>query len=262
MDQAYSTGTATAPLNPQGQMLPQSNKTKSGSCFLSFFCWLFQILVWGGIAGSIIVSVSGGSDNQGTVFGGLGFCYFIYLILEFCSPTSKYLCNKKTGAGMYENMGEIFRTHPEIKFTCECYHYETIRYTERDKDGHVHHRTRTEKRITHTDSMHVPYYSSRDVSGLFYLHCEKAYIQSKAYIKLELEEEINFADAISYADYMYYKDTFWRKNRFYDTHMDFHESRYVPGLKHHNLVKMTNYDPCSVSFFWYFILSFIFANFS
>ncbi len=253
MDQAY---TSNVPLNPKDQMLPQSKKTRSGDCATSFLCWFFQLGVWGLIGLSIYKYETYSPDFKNYCYA-LGFFYFMYLVLEFCSSTSKYLCNKKTDLGMYENMGKIFKTQPQIRFSCECYHYETVHYTERDKNGHVHHRTRREKRITHTDSMLVPYYSSRDVSGLFYLNCEKAHIQGKAYIKLELEEEINFADAISYSDYLSYKENFWRRNRFYDVHMDFHEKRSIPGLVHHNLIKMSAYDPCSVNFFWYFLFTLI-----
>ena len=40
-----------------------------------------------------------------------------------------------------------------------------------------------------------PYYSERDVSGLFYLECNSP--EKKHYIQLDIDTEINFADAIS-----------------------------------------------------------------
>ena len=94
----------------------------------------------------------------------------------------------------------------------------------------------------------MPYYSARDVSGLFYLNCDEAYIKKKMYITLELKEEINFADNISYMDYEYYKEQFWKKNRFRDVYMDFNETRKVPGLMHHNLIKLNQNEPCFISF--------------
>ena len=59
----------------------------------------------------------------------------------------------------------------------------------------------------------MPYYSSRDISGLFILNCQKEVVQNKAYIQLELLEEINFADNISYMDYENVKNDFYMRNR-------------------------------------------------
>ena len=239
--------------NPPG-MLDQGEQ-KEHNCLFHFSCWFFQIAVWIGIGVDIFLLIKYQNEEIEIGAGGLGFCYLIYLILEFCSPTSKYLCHKSSDQGMYQKMGIHFRTPPEIKFHCECYHYETIHYTTRDKDGKVQHHTRTEKRVTYSETYDFKYYSERDVSGLFYLNCDKAHIQRKHYIKLELKEEINFADAISYMDYEYAKEDFWRRNRFRDTHFDFRETRTIPGMAHHNLVKMTAREPCSVNYFFFFIFT-------
>ena len=191
-----------------------------------------------------------------------GVIYLIYLILEFCSPTSRYLCHKSSDQGMYSKMGRNFRTPPEICFHCECYHYVNVTYYTRDKNGHRHRHTRREKRVSYRENYIFPYYSERDVSGLFYLNCEKAYIEKKHYIKLELKEEINFADAISYYDYDRAKCNFWRRNRFRDVHFNFWETRTIPGMEHHNLVKLTVNEPCMVNFFFFFLFTILtFAEF-
>ena len=245
--------------NPPG-MLDQGDQKEHNGVF-HFFCWVFQIGVWIGIGVDIYLLIKD-NDNIQIGAGGLGFFYVVYLILEFCSPTSKYLLNKSDDRGMYEKMGIHFRTAPKITFHCECYHYETHHYTTRGKDGHVHHHTRRVRRTTYTETYELPYYSERDVSGLFYLNCDKAYIEKKHYIKLNLKEEINFADAISYMDYEREKDRFWRRNRFRDVHFDFSESRFIPGMKHHNLVRLTVNDPCSVNFFFMFLCTILtFAEF-
>ena len=150
-------------------------------------------------------------------------------------------------------MGRNFRTPPEIHFHCECYHYETRTYYTKDKNGHRHKHTRRERVTTYTETYNMPYYSERDVSGLFYLNCDKAYVEKKHYIKLELKEEINFADAISYYDYEKEKSAFWRRNRFRDVHFDFSEERIIPGMVHHNLVKLLDSEPCMANFFWFFV---------
>ena len=185
----------------------------------------------------------------------LGGVYFIYFILEFCSPTCRYMVHKRTNEGIKQKMQKIFLTRPEIIFHAECYHYETRTVTYTDDDGKERTRTETEKVVTHTESEHFNYCSVRDVSGLLNLKCDQAQIKRKCYIKLELKEEINFADAITIADYEHQKNTFQDRNRRYDDHMDFSETKRLPGITHHNLIKFGEYDPCTVSCFWYFIFT-------
>ena len=243
---------------PQNYENIDNEEQTSCSSIYHCFCWFFSLLVWCSFIISIYFIYTKEfiePDNQKLCLTIFGVSYLIYLILEFCSSTAKYLYNKKSGEEMYDKMGSLFRAHPNIIFHCECYHYDTVHYISRDKDGHTHHETRTEKRITYTEGYSIPYYSSRDVSGLFYLNCDEAIIKQKYYIKLELKEEINFADEISYMDYNYYKDQFWRRNRFRDVYMDFNEERIIPGLIHHNLVKIGQSDPCIVRFGWFFIFT-------
>ena len=154
-----------------------------------------------------------------------GILYLIYLILEFCSPTSRYLCHKSSDQRMYSKMGRNFRTPPEICFHCECYHYINVTYYTRDKNGHRHRHTRREKRVSYRENYIFPYYSERDVSGLFYLNCGKAYIEKKHYFN------------------------FW-------------ETRTIPGMEHHNLVKLSENEPCMVNFFFFFLFTLLtFAEF-
>ena len=157
---------------------------------------------------------------------------------------------------MYDKMGQLFQTPPEIMFHCECYHYETEYYTVRTVDGYST-RSRTIKVTTYTENFAMPYYSARDVSGLFYLNCEEAHVKQKPYIQLELLTEVNFADPISYMDYMAYKDDFWRRNRFRDAYFDYCETRTVPGLTQYNLIKIGDHEPCIVNFFWFIIFTII-----
>ena len=251
-------------MNHNYVQLPQNNERhlqkeekESNSCCNCFY-WLLSFIIWISLISSLyfLNTVNNkNADAENISYITLGISYFLYIILEFCSTTAKYLRNKKTGEEMYDKMGSLFRAHPNITFHCQCYHYEIIHYTSRDKDGKIHHETRREKRITYTDSYSIPYYSSRDVSGLFYLNCDEAYAKKKCYIQLKLKEEINFADEISYMDYEYYKDQFWRKNRFRDVYMDFNETRTIPGLVHHNLIKIGQSDPCIVSFGWFSIFT-------
>lgn len=237
--------------NPPG-MLDQGSQTEHNCCWKAG-CWIFQILCWVSLVGSLIMYIK---DPEAVgVFSSFGFCYLVYIILEFCSPTSRYLCNKSSDSGMYEKMGRNFQTPPEIRFHCECYHYETRHHTRTNKDGKTEHYTTRERVTTYTETYSLPYYSERDVSGLFYLNCDRAYVEKKFYIKLELKEEINFADAISYYDYERAKRHFWRRNRFRDVHFDFRESRVIPGMDHHNLVKLATNEPCMVNYFFFFLFT-------
>jgi len=239
--------------NPPG-MLDQGDQ-REHNCCSAFFCWLFQILLWAGIGMSVFLGVQGYQEvvNALEITGGI---YVIYLILEFCSSTARYLCNKSTDQGIYEQMGTYFKTPPVINFHCECYHYVIRHHTRRTKHG-VRHYTTRERVTTYREDYHLPYYSERDVSGLFILNGEKAFIEKKHYIKLKLKEEVNFADAISYMDYQYEKEYFWRRNRFRDVHFSFTETRTIPGLVHHNLVKLTAQEPCSVNFAFFFLFTII-----
>jgi hypothetical protein len=233
-------------------MLDQGSQKENNCCYITG-CWIAQIACWASLVASLIIYI-GNKDNIG-IFGLFGFCYIVYLILEFCSPTSRYLCNKSSDKGMYEKMGINFQTPPEIRFHCECYHYVTRHHYRTNKDGKREHYTTREKEVTYRETYNLPYYSERDVSGLFYLNCEKAYVEKKHYIKLELKEEINFADAISYYDYERAKGHFWRRNRFRDVHFDFREERVIPGMEHHNLVKLLPTEPCMVNYCFFLLFT-------
>ena len=251
-------------MNTGYNQIPQSlqdAEEKAENRCMKIFCWSIQILVWVMILSTIVCSILRPKAASGCA-AGLGVFYIIYMVIEFCSPTSHYLCHRRTGNRMYEKMGELFRTHPDICFHCECYHIERRTVTHKDDKGNDHTETRDERVVTFRDNFSIPYYSSRDVSGLFYLNCDEANVQKKNFIKLNLKEEINFADAISYYDYEFYKRDFWIRNRFRDVYMDFNETRTIPGLNHYNLVSIGNQDPKSVNFCFYFLsVMFTFCQF-
>lgn len=243
-------------MNQKYTPIPDNNdyleKDEENVIKCSCFYWFLSIIIWISLISSFIFK---NIDKDNISYIVLGISYFLYIILQCCSSTAKYLRNKKSGEEIYDIMGKLFQAHPNITFNCQCYHYKIVHYTTRDKDGKIHHKTSTQKKITYSESYSIPYYSSRDVSGLFYLNCDEDNVKNKCYVKLRLKEEINFADEISYMDYEYYKDQFWRRNRFRDTYMDFNEKRTIPGLEHRNLVKIGKNDPFIVSFGWFFIFT-------
>ena len=218
------------------------------SCLYRFLCWLAQLLTWFFLI-IVLISKFGNNiivDKDNTylyIFIGVYVCY---AGLEFYSQTLRYIKNKGSDQFMYQKMGVYFRTYPEINFYCECYHYTRVRR----KKG-----SSRRKVITHTEHYSLPYYSERDVSGLFYLDIDRANANSKQYIQLDLFPEINFADAISYMDYEYEKDLFWRRNRFRDKRFYFQESRIIPGMEMNNLVKLSEDEPCCVNMCIYIFMT-------
>ena len=160
---------------------------------------------------------------------------------------------------MYEKIGQLFRTAPTITFHCDCYHWEERVEHYKDAEGHDQTRTNKVKITTHTDSFSMPYYSCKDVSGLFYLEADKAARNSKVFIKLHLKKEINFADPISYSDYMFHKEGFWQRNRYLDAYMDFNETRSIDGFHEYNLVQIGDYVPPDISAGRYLLFTFLMA---
>ena len=183
--------------------------------------------------------------------------HFIYILVEIFSPTGKYICNKISGKVMHEKTGRYFRTAPDIIFHGVCYHNEIIYYTKKDKFGIPHQYKKTKKVVTFEPEEKMPYYSVRDVSGLFYLNCDKAIAKKKPFIKLKLKEEINFVDAISLMDYQNEIDKFYSPHQYKDKYFEFKEERKVPGLIHHNLIKMGEDEPFLSKYFFFILATFL-----
>ena len=229
---------------------PPKNVEKKNCCEkdCAGLCWFVQVLVWCVLALTIILYIFI-KDLTAAMF--LGFSYCAYLLVEFgFSPFSKYLRIKNSEQGIYEKMGELFHTPPEITFKCECYHDSDEENIRADPDG-THSNELTKKIISYNESYKFPYYTARDVSGLLNLDFGTSNAQKKYYIKLELNEEINFADSISYNDYENEKSNFCRRNRNRDVFFSFTESKQIPGLQKYSLIKISNKDPCIVHFGWF-----------
>lgn len=248
------------------QTVEDKEKKQGTPCHAVCF-WILQIITWAEVVCLIVFLVKMGdtsdsktsnSDSETIIVIVLaGITYLAYIITMFCSPTCKYLAHKKDGEKMYDKMKVLFKTAPVITFSAQCYHYETRYDAYRDNLGHIKTREIKEKVPTHFETMNLPYYSAKDVSGLFLLDIDKAAQAKKAYIKLNLKKEINFADAISYMDYTIQKEAFWRRNRYRDVHMDFTESRNIPGIVEYNLIQISDYSPPCVNLCIYILLTFL-----
>ncbi len=207
--------------------------------FEHYWAWFMQIAVWAALFGSIVATIFGIPE----VFIAFVIIYLLYFVTMLSNTTFLYLCNQYQNTSMYSKMGEYFVSIPKITFECSCYHYETRYKHYRDSKGRTH---RTKERvtiITHNDSFELPYYSVKDVSGLFMLNVDHADISKKYFVKLYLEKEINFADAISYSDYIGQKKAFYNKNKNIDKYIDLKEYRIIPNFEEYNLVQISDYRP-------------------
>ena len=183
--------------------------------------------------------------------------YLLYLIIEFISPTSSYLCNKSSHDGMYEKMKEYFHTPPEIRWHLECFHYENHEHTKVSAGTGVgvERYTSKEKVVTHSEDLNMSYYSARDISGMFVLNCDEALLKRKCYIKLELIAKIDFADPATVRDYQYQKLNFYNLYRYSDEHCSIKEERVIPDMEQYNLVKLVNDEPKSINFGLFFLFT-------
>ena len=183
--------------------------------------------------------------------------YLLYVLIEFCSPTSSYLCNKSSHDGMYEKMREYFHTPPEIRWHLECFHYEYHKHTNVNAGAGVgvERYTSKEKVVTHSEDLNMSYYSARDISGMFVLNCDKAFLKRKCYIKLELKAKIDFADPATARDYQYQKINFYNLNYGSDEYCSIKEERVIPDMEQYNLVKLVNDEPKSINFGLFFLFT-------
>ena len=178
----------------------------------------------------------------------------------FCSPTFRYLVNKHKADSIHKHMENLYYTAPTLTFHVVCYHYRTYHYTETDSNGKVHHKTRTERIVTHSEYENFKFCSWRDVSGCFLLDSEKFLTkenQQKVFIKLELDYNFDFADDISRFDYEMQKSHFKMRNIYRDVHMDFSESADISGFSKYNLVRITDQKPACLNCGIYLIFTFI-----
>ena len=135
--------------------------------------------------------------------------YILFLITQFCSTTCSFLCHKTNENGIKQVIGNLVQTPPTIEFYCECYHYVTYTTVSsppkkggsrksggkkgpiggggggRGGGGHTPRVTKhTKKIVTWRETAYFPYYSARDVSGLFQLNNSREAAMGKVYIKL------------------------------------------------------------------------------
>ena len=203
-----------------------------------------QIIVWGFLIYTFI---------EHDFYPAFMFAYVIYLIIGFCSYTSRFLLNKKSANSIYSKLKEIFISNPVLQLSISCYHYETRYETKRNREGQVYDEEITEKVETYRERKDFPYYSFRDISGLFKIDLDNEIFRNKTYIKLTLDTVISFADSISYYDYQIFKNHFIDENKNKDAKFDFKENFYISNLSKNNLIRIKDEEPFYVNFFFFFL---------
>ena len=240
----------------QSLKLSQGHKSHADA-LLNFFCWFFSFVVWALIG--LIVYYNIYEENEIRLKKckiSLAFYYIVYIILQYYSPTFKYLLNKDK-LSFHAKMGEIFSMKPEVILINKRYHYIEETYTYTDDDGHTQTGTRTVRVWGTKTKESMKYKSFRDVSGLLVLNCGKSKKIRKAYVELEIKLEINFADSISYSDYEKAKADFYSRQKHSDDYNQLDEEITVKGLKHHYLLKIMDKDPCTINIYWYIFFTLI-----
>ena len=240
----------------QSLKLSQGHKSRADA-LLNFFCWFFSFVVW--VLIGLIVYYNIYEENeirQKKCKISFVFYYIVYIILQYYSPTFKYLFNKDK-LSFHAKMGEIFNMKPEVILINKGYHYAVETFTYTDDDGNTRTGSRTVREWRRKIEESMKYKSFRDVSGLLVLNCGKSKKIRKAYVELEIKLEINFADTISYFDYEKAKTDFYSRQKHSDDYNQLEEEITVKGLKHHYLLKIMDKDPCTINIYWYIFFTLI-----
>ena len=105
----------------QSEKQQQSKKKRAESCKYIFFCWLFSVLIWL-LLFLTIYNLFIGSKAFKDYVGETILVYIIYIILELCSQSNKYLCRKNKETKLQDLLESIFKAKPNVSISCECYH--------------------------------------------------------------------------------------------------------------------------------------------
>ena len=220
--------------------------TRRGCCKICVG-WFLQILILAGIASLIFCAITKFKLWFIVLFVFV-IIYAIYLYKFFKANTFKFLSHISDSEGIYKILEKNFTQSPEIFVTIRCYHY--IRTGRRNYRQSV---TKLRK------SFPFPYYSWKDISGLFLLNQDKA--KKYPFLKLYLRYEINFADSISYSDLSMYKNILYQQYKDYDAHFSIYDDRIIPDFKEFFLVTLDpNNIPCCVSKGLYILFTIFFLG--
>jgi hypothetical protein len=225
----------------ENQFSLKEKKNTISSHIILIIC---QILVWGFLIYTLIYH---------DFYPILIITYILYIIIELCSHTSFFLLNKKSTNSIYNKLKELFSSPPVLQLSVSCYHYEKRLEQKKNKEGQNVEVEVQERVETYKERREFPFYSFRDISGLFKVDLDNEIYRNKTYIKLTLDTVISFADSISYYDYQIFKNNFIDGNKLRDENIDFHENFYISNLSRNNLIRIKDEEPFYVNYFFFFL---------
>jgi hypothetical protein len=166
---AYGQDAQAAYQNESAEFATDVNRLhqKGSSCHWQAFIATF-ILIGGSVTAAIFYL--NGTFELGVMFGIIGGCYLIYLLVGCCcNPLRNYLSNIEHGQNFETYYEWIRNQNGHFWFYAECYHYETRHHTRTvtDSDGksRTEHYTSTEKVVTHTATESLQPIRTVDESG-------------------------------------------------------------------------------------------------
>lgn len=221
-----------------------SLKTTKNNMSSNIILIISQVLVWGFLVYTLFYN---------DFYPVLICTYAIYVIIELCSHTSRFLLNKKSTSSIYNKLKELFSSPPVLQLSISCYHFETRIEERKTQDGKIVQEQITERVETYKERRDFPFYSFRDISGLFQVDLENEIFNKKTYIKLTFDTLISFADSISYYDYQMFKNQFINENKMRDEKIEFRENFYIQNLARNNLIKIKDEEPFYINYFFFFL---------
>ena len=164
--------------------------------------------------------------------------YFVYLLIEFFSPTSRFIFSIENER-IDKKMEEFFKALPIIKIIAICYHIETSSRT----SGPDH----TEEVVTYRETEILNYNYCRDISGVLKININT---DNKYYIQLELTQEVFIADITIQNQYNNIITSLTERNKFRDKLFKIEESLNIEGVKYYNMFKLSDDEPCFADKIW------------
>ena len=147
----------------------------------SFYSYIFlSFFAYGGIAASVLFEF----------YYTIGAAVLIYWIMCCCTSASKYINDCLEMDKVYYKLQDCIKQRPIIRWSIQCYHYETRRHTSRDANGNTKTTTRQERVNTHSASAQFNYSIWQDhsdnVDTLWFLEVLQA-------IRLRVYDQILFS---------------------------------------------------------------------
>ena len=209
-------------------------------CCWTFFAWFFTLGTFSFIILIIIYNQAeyNKEDQEKTIifipFGVL--FYFLYLIIEFCMPTSSLILSK-TKEGILERMNSCFKGLPSISIEGIAYHKE-------------HQKENTSVVNTYRIKKNTNYKYCKDISGLLNLDNINNNNTKKYYVQLKLLEEVHTEDQLIIQEYEsaynYLIEEIKNKDKYYKVL----EAVKIEWINYYNMFKLQDDEHCFTETVW------------